>query len=142
MNPFFAELAVAQPRHRVIFVKPLLRLGRRLDVPFDQRRPHRRSDLGGEHGLAGAWLTLDEQWTAQRRGGVDRDLEVVGGDVAGSAFEAHKIPLIVCVRYTYGDARGAYKCDGCDVTALRCKALSRRAMPHVRRADPTGRDAA
>src|SRR5258708_3194854 len=33
-----AELAVAQPPHRVVFVEPLQRLGGRLDLPLDQRR--------------------------------------------------------------------------------------------------------
>src|SRR5215470_10211059 len=32
-----AELAVAQPRHRVVFVKPLQRLSGRFGVPLDQR---------------------------------------------------------------------------------------------------------
>jgi Ca2+-binding RTX toxin-like protein len=38
VDAFLAELAVAQARHRVIFVQALLRLGGRLDVPLDQRR--------------------------------------------------------------------------------------------------------
>ena len=33
-----AELAIAQARDRVVFVKALQRLGGRLDVPLDQRR--------------------------------------------------------------------------------------------------------
>ena len=90
VDPRVAELAVAQPRHRVIFVEALVGLGGRLDVPADQRRAERRGDLVGEHGLAGAGLALDQQRAAQRDGGIDRDLEVVGGDVVGGAFEAHR----------------------------------------------------
>src|SRR3546814_1753984 len=56
--------------------------------PFDQRRADGLRDLVREHGLAGAGLALDEQRAAQRDGGVDRDLEVVGRDVIAGAFEA------------------------------------------------------
>jgi hypothetical protein len=45
-----------------------------------------------EHCLAGSGLALDEERTAKRDGGVDRDLEVVGGDVALGSFEAHSPP--------------------------------------------------
>ena len=90
VDPLVAELAVAQPRHRVIFVEALMRLGGRFDVPFDQRRADRRGDLVGEDGLAGAGLALDEQRPPQRDRGVDRDLEVVGRDIIGGAFEAHR----------------------------------------------------
>ena len=83
VDSLVAELAVAQPRHRVIFVKALMRLGGRFDVPFDQRRADRRGDLMGQDGLAGARLALDQQGPAQRDGGIDRDLEVVGGDIVG-----------------------------------------------------------
>jgi hypothetical protein len=34
-----AELRVAQARDGVVFVEALLRLGRRLDVPLEQRQP-------------------------------------------------------------------------------------------------------
>ena len=65
VDALVAELAVAQPRHRVIFVEALMRLGGRLDVPFDQRRAERGGDLMGEDGLAGAGLALDQQGAAQ-----------------------------------------------------------------------------
>ena len=61
-----AELAVAQPRHGVVFVEALLRLGGRLDVPFDQVEPERGGDLAGEFGLAGAGLALDQQRAFER----------------------------------------------------------------------------
>ena len=93
MDPLVAELAVAQPRHRVIFVEALMRAGGRLDVPFDQRRAERRGDLMGQHGLAGARLALDQQRPAQRDRGIDRDLQVVGGDVVRCAFETHASAL-------------------------------------------------
>ena len=87
VDALVAELAVAQPGDRVIFVQALLRLGGRLDVPLDQRRAGRLGDLVGEDGLAGAGLALDQQRAAQRDRGVDRDLQVVGRDVALGAFE-------------------------------------------------------
>ena len=85
-----AELAVAQARHRVVFVEALLRLGGRLDVPGDQRRAERLRDLLGQHGLAGAGLALDQQRALQRDRGVDRDLEVVGRDVVLGTGEFHR----------------------------------------------------
>src|SRR5208282_3888100 len=85
-----AQLAVAQPRHRVVFVEPLQRFGGRLDVPLDQRRAERLGDLDRQHGLAGARLAFDQQWPLQRDRGIDRNLEVVGGDVAAGSFETHE----------------------------------------------------
>src|SRR3546814_4829394 len=79
--PYTTLFRSAQPRDRVIFVKALLRLRRRLDVPGDQRRVEGLGDLLGEHGLAGAGFALHEQGTAQQGRGVDRDFQVVGGDV-------------------------------------------------------------
>ena len=94
LDALVAELAVAQPRHRVVFVEALQRLGGRLDVPFDQRRAQALGDLQRQHGLAGAGLALDQQRPLQRDGGVDRDLEVVGGDIGAGAFETHAIVLV------------------------------------------------
>ena len=89
LHPLVAELAVAQPRHRVVFVEPLQRLGGRLDVPLDQRRAEALGDFQRQHGLAGAGLALDQQRPLQRDGGVDRDLEIVGGDIGAGAFKTH-----------------------------------------------------
>jgi hypothetical protein len=67
MNALVAELAVAQAADGVVFVEPLLRLGGRLDVPFDQVDPERSGgDLAGELGLAGAGFALDQQRALQR----------------------------------------------------------------------------
>jgi hypothetical protein len=49
--------------------------------------PKALANLVRQHGLAGAGLTLDQQRAAQGDGGIDRDLEVVGGDVGLGAFE-------------------------------------------------------
>ena len=81
LDPLVAELAVAQAGHRVVLVEALLGLGGRLDVPGDQRRVQGLGHLVGQHRLAGAGLALDQQRPLQRDGGVDRDLQVVGGDV-------------------------------------------------------------
>ncbi len=61
LDALVAELAVAQPRYRVIFVQALLRLGGRLDVPFHQRCADRAGDFVRQHGLAGAGLALHQQ---------------------------------------------------------------------------------
>ena len=84
-----AELRVAQPRHRVVFVEALLRLGRRLDVPLQQRPAERARDFLREHRLAGAGLALDEQRPLERDRRVDREHQVGRGDVGVGAFEAH-----------------------------------------------------
>ena len=89
VDPLVAELAVAEAGNSVIFVEALDGAGGRLDVPFDQRRAQRRGDLVREDGLAGAGFALDQQGPAELDRGVDRDLEVVGRDIIGGAFETH-----------------------------------------------------
>ena len=86
-----AELAVTQTGNRVVFVKPLQRLGSRLDVPLDQRCADCLRNFKRQHGLASAGLALDQQRPLQRDRGIDRNLEVVGGDIASCAFETHAI---------------------------------------------------
>ena len=87
VDALVAQLAIAQAGHGVIFIQALLRLGGRFHVPFDQRRIERFRNLMRQHGLAGARLALDEQRAAQRHRRVDRDLEVVGGNVGFRTFE-------------------------------------------------------
>ncbi len=87
-----AELRVAQARHRVIFIEPLLRLGGRFDVPGEQRRAQRARDLFGEQRLAGARLALDQQRALQNDRRVDRDPEILGGDIGFRALKAHGRP--------------------------------------------------
>src|SRR6185295_2913995 len=84
-----AELAIAQAANRVILVEALQRLGRRFDVPLKERGLDRLGDFDGENRLAGAGLALDEQRSLQGDGGVDRDLEILSGDVGFSALELH-----------------------------------------------------
>jgi hypothetical protein len=42
----------------------------------------------GQHGLAGARLALDQQRALQRQGGVDRQFQVIGGDVLSEPSKA------------------------------------------------------
>ena len=91
-----AELAVAQARHRVVFVQALLRLGGGLDVPGQKRRAERLGDFLRQHGLAGAGLALDQQRALEHDRGVDGDLEVVGGDIVLGAGKFHLIRLPCC----------------------------------------------
>jgi hypothetical protein len=83
------QLAVAQAAHGVVLVQALLRLGGALDVPLQQRHAQRRGHLLGQHGLAGAGLALDEQRALERDRGVDRQHQVLRGDVLVGALEFH-----------------------------------------------------
>ena len=94
MHPRIAKLAVAQARHRVIFVKPLVRLGGRFDVPLDQRRTHCRCNFLRQHGFARAGFAFDQQRAAQRDGGVDGNLEIIGGDIVFGAGKAHRADIL------------------------------------------------
>ena len=89
VDALVAQLAVAQTGDGVIFIQALMRLGRRFDVPFDQRRAQRGRNLLRQPGLAGARLPLHQQRAAQQHRGIDRDLQVVGGDIILGAFKTH-----------------------------------------------------
>jgi hypothetical protein len=90
---FVAQLRVAQTADRVVLVQALMGLGGGLDVPGDQLGAERFGQLLGEHGLAGARFALDQQRPLQGDGGVDRQLQVIGGDVGLGAFELHLLIL-------------------------------------------------
>ena len=93
-NARITQLAVAQAGNGIIFIQALLGLGGGFDVPFDQRRIEGVGDLLGQHRLAGAGFALHQQWPAQGDGGVDRNLQIIGGNVTGGAFETHaEIPF-------------------------------------------------
>src|SRR2546422_848778 len=85
-----AKLGIAQAAHRVVLVQALLRLGRGFDVPFEERQPERPGHFDGEHGLAGARLAFYQQRALERDRRVDREREVVGGDVSFRTFESHQ----------------------------------------------------
>ena len=87
VHPLVAELAVAQPRHRIVFVKPLQRLGGRFDVPGDQLLAERLGDLVREDRFAGAGLALDQQRPLERDRGVDGDLQILRRHIGVGALE-------------------------------------------------------
>jgi hypothetical protein len=72
VNLVRVELRVTQAADRIVFVQALVRLGGGLDMPGDQPGAEGVGQLFGKHGLAGAWLTLDQQRALQGNGGVDR----------------------------------------------------------------------
>ncbi|MNG06084.1 hypothetical protein D3C84_893060 [compost metagenome] len=90
---FRAELRIAQAADRVVLVQALVGLGGGFDVPGDQLGAKGFGQLLGEHGLAGARFALDQQRPLQGDGGVDRQLQVIGGDVGLGAFELHLLIL-------------------------------------------------
>ena len=88
VDPAVAELRVAKARDRVVFVEPLARFRDRLDVPLDEGGADCVRHLLGEHGLARAGLSLDEQRPFKDDGGVHREHQVLGGDVGIGSFES------------------------------------------------------
>jgi hypothetical protein len=92
LDPRVAQLAVAQPRHRIVFIKALQRLGGRFDVPFDQRRAQRLGDFQRQDGFAGPRFPLYQEGALERDCGVNRNFQIIGGDVAAGAFKTHETP--------------------------------------------------
>ena len=88
-----SELRIPQTRDGVVFVQPLERLGRRLDMPLDQRPMQRSRDLHREQGLAGARFALHQEWTLQRHRRIDREHQIGGRDVSFRAFKTHRCSL-------------------------------------------------
>ena len=86
----------------------------------------RLGDLLGEHGLAGAGLALHQQRALQGDRGVDRELEVVGGDVGVGALEAHWTEIPWEVR---GDYTGARSADRLQASRVRPRIARRCARP-------------
>jgi len=84
-----AQLRIAQAADRVVLVQALVGLGGGLDVPGDQLGAEGFGQLLGKHGLAGAGFALDQQRTLQGDGGIDCQLQVIGGDICAGAFELH-----------------------------------------------------
>jgi hypothetical protein len=85
-----AELAVAKPADSVVFVQPLLRLGRALDVPLQKRHAQCARYLFGQHRLAGTRLALDKQGALQGDGRIDGQHQVLRGNVLVRALELHR----------------------------------------------------
>src|SRR5216117_300390 len=118
VHPGVAELGIAQAAHGVVFVQALLRLGRGLDVPFEERQPERLCNLHREHGLAGARLAFYQQGAFERDRRVDREREVVGGDVSFGAFESHRSILASGCASLYTIARCVHCFPCCCVLPL------------------------
>ncbi|MPN55759.1 hypothetical protein SDC9_203443 [bioreactor metagenome] len=78
-----------------------MRLGRRFDVPLEQRHVQCPCNFFGEQRLAGARLTLDEQRTLQGNGGIDRQGQVARGDIAIGTFEFHCLSSVLGMRGLY-----------------------------------------
>src|SRR6202048_3889108 len=76
VDALVAELAVAQARNRIVFVKALLCFGRGFDVPGDQISSDTAGNLVRQYRLAAPRLAFDEQRALQRDRGIDRNLQV------------------------------------------------------------------
>ena len=88
-HPLVAELAVAQPRHCVVFVEALHGLGGGFDVPLDQRCVQALCDFQRQNGLTRAGFAFHQQGALEGDRRIDRNLEIVGGDIAAGAFKTH-----------------------------------------------------
>jgi hypothetical protein len=87
VHPLVAELAVAQPRDRVVLIKTLLRLCRRFDVPGDQVLADAARDFMGEDSFAGSRLAFDEQGALERDRSVDGDPQILGRHIGVGTVE-------------------------------------------------------
>jgi hypothetical protein len=75
-------------------------------MPLEQRQPDAGSHFLGEHRLAGAGLTLDEQRPLQGDGRIDGELQVIGSNIRGGAFELHRVPGLECETLKTGSLVG------------------------------------
>ncbi len=71
VDAIVAELRIAQARNRIVFVKTLLRFGRRLDVPLEKRFIEGTCNFLGQLSFARAGLALDQYWSLKRDRRVD-----------------------------------------------------------------------
>jgi len=60
-------------------------------VPFDQWRAQRFGDLQCQDGFARTGFPLDQKGALERDCGVNRNLQIIGGDVAAGAFKTHRM---------------------------------------------------
>ena len=90
VDPIVAELRITQARNRVVLIQALLRLRRRLDVPGDQRHPHRAGDFLGKQGLSRTGFTLDQERPLKLHDGVYGEGEFICDDVGIGALEFHE----------------------------------------------------
>ena len=88
-----AELAVPQARDRVVLVEPLLGLRSRLDVPGQKRRSDALGNLFGQHRLAGSGLAFHQKRPFEDDRRVDRDFQVLGGDIVLGTGKPHRSVL-------------------------------------------------
>ena len=92
-----AEPGVVQALDGVVDVEALLGLAGGLDVPLLQRHGEALGHVLGQQGLPGAGLSLDQQRSLERNGGVDGVDEGRAGDVALGPLEAEEV-----VGFTHG----------------------------------------
>ena len=97
-----AQLRVAQARHRVVFIQPLLGLGGGLDVPLQQGKIQGACHFLGQHGFARTGLAFDQQRPLQGGRGIDCQHQIRGGDVVFRALEFHGLGNVRGVRGVRG----------------------------------------
>ena len=83
------HLAVAQTTHCIVFVKALLSLGGGFHMPLQQRHTKGLRYFLGQHGFACSWFALDQQRTLEGDGRIDRQHQVLGGDVVIGSCKFH-----------------------------------------------------
>ena len=82
-----SKLAVIEPLHHVIDVQAVLGFGGGFYIPDNELFPKSVRNSLGQHGLAGARLTLDEQRFLQSHGDVNGLHQVAGRHVICAAAE-------------------------------------------------------
>ena len=111
MDPRLAQLAVAQARDGVIFIKPLLGAGGRFHIPFQNRKAKTCSNLSGKLGFAGARLALDQQRTLERDRGIHRHRQIGRRDIGLGRGKLH-LPSFAEIPANLASARGLRKPPG------------------------------
>ncbi len=89
VDPFVAQLAVAQAADRIIFIQALLCLGGGFHMPFDKGTVQGGCDFSRQLGFTRARLPLDQQGALQRDRCIHGNGKIFGGDIAGRAGKTH-----------------------------------------------------
>ncbi len=91
MDPLITELRITQAGYGIILVQPLMGLGGRLDMPLIEWHSQCLCDFLCQHGLAGAWLPLDQEGATQGYSSIDCQIEVICCYIRICSVKSHNL---------------------------------------------------